>query len=269
MANTFVTTKHIARQTLPRLLEQLVFPNLVYRDFSSQFMAGAGDTIRIRKPVTLVAQDFSQGTPVVEQDVTDSTIDVTLDKLATVDVGFGAIESATNVDDLNRLVIEPAAIALAQKINGDGLALAGLISQTCGVAGTTPDALADFADAARVLDDAGVPAGMRRGVWDTAAMAKFRQLGDIVNADKSGSTEALRAGSIGNIFGIDNYMAQGVVTHTLAGAGTTVGEVLFNLDEGHAVGKIELHEDNIGRRRKYDMLATRGARWCHATCRMP
>ena len=41
-------------------------------------------------------------------------------------------------------------------------------------------------------------------------MAAFRQIGAIVNAEKSGTTAALRAGSIGNIFGIDNYMAQGV-----------------------------------------------------------
>ena len=34
MANTLVTLKTIARQALPRLIDNLVFPNLIYRDFS-------------------------------------------------------------------------------------------------------------------------------------------------------------------------------------------------------------------------------------------
>ena len=54
----------------------------------------------------------------------------------------------------------------------------------------------------------------------------FRKAGDIVNAEKSGSTEALRRGSIGVIFGIENYMSQGVKTHsggalTAGGTGAT------------------------------------------------
>ena len=36
MANSFVTLKTIARQALPRLIDNLVFPNLVYRDFSEE-----------------------------------------------------------------------------------------------------------------------------------------------------------------------------------------------------------------------------------------
>lgn len=34
MANEFVNVKEIARHALPRLMENLVFPNLVYRDYS-------------------------------------------------------------------------------------------------------------------------------------------------------------------------------------------------------------------------------------------
>ena len=32
MANQFLTIKEVARQALPRLIENLVFPNLVYKD---------------------------------------------------------------------------------------------------------------------------------------------------------------------------------------------------------------------------------------------
>ena len=210
MGNSFLEIKNIARQALPRLIENLVFPNLIYKDYSNDYEVGKGATIQVRKPVVLTASDFDASTGVTAQDVTETSVEVTLDKLATVDVEFGAVARATNVDDLNRLFIEPASVALAEKINSDGLALYKDIKQTVGTAGTTPDGLDDFANAAKVLDNAKVPTALRRGVWDAEAMAKFRQIGDIVNAEKSGATEALRRGSIGNIFGIDNYMAQGV-----------------------------------------------------------
>ena len=38
MPNNFLEVKNIARQTLPRLVNNLVFPNLVHRDFSNDFV---------------------------------------------------------------------------------------------------------------------------------------------------------------------------------------------------------------------------------------
>lgn len=217
MANEFLSIKNIARLALPRLIENLVFPNLIYRDYSNAYEVGKGATVQVRKPVTLTASEFDASTGTSAQDVKETSVEVTLDKLATVDAEFGAISRATDVDDLNRLFIEPAAIALAEKINSDGLSLYKDIPYYTGTAGVTPNSLAAFANAAKILDEHKVPTAMRRGVWDPTAMAAFRQLGDIVNAEKSGATEALRAGSIGNIFGVDNYMAQGVKTSTSTG----------------------------------------------------
>lgn len=50
MANSFITIQEIARAALPRLIENLVFPNLVYKDFSNDFSRNLGDTIQVRKP---------------------------------------------------------------------------------------------------------------------------------------------------------------------------------------------------------------------------
>lgn len=242
MANEFLSIKNIARQALPRLIENLVFPNLVYKDYSEDFEVGKGATIQVRKPVVLTASDFDDVSGVSAQDVKEKSVEVTLDKLATVDVEFGAVARATSVDDLNRLFIEPAAAALAEKINADGLALYKDVNNVVGTAGTTPDGLDDFANAAKALDKNNVPTTKRNGVWNPDAMAKFRQIGDIVNAEKSGATEALRAGSIGNIFGINNYMAQGVKTsHTPTGAGT----VKIDNASGYAAGTVDIHVDGV------------------------
>lgn len=214
MANTFLDVKEIARQTLPRLIENLVFPNLVYKDYSDDFEVGKGATVQVRKPVVLTASEFNESNGVSAQDVTETSVDVSLDTLATVDVEFGAMARATSVDSLNRLFLEPAAAALAEKINADGMNLYKDIPYTAGTSGTTPSGLETFAEASRVLDNHKVPQVGRRGIWDPDSMAEFRKAGDLVNVEKSGTTEALRRGSIGVIFGIENYMSQSIKTHT-------------------------------------------------------
>lgn len=213
MANEFVTVKNIARHTLPALIDNLVFPNLIYKDYSEAFVAGQGATIQVKKPVILEAQDFDAAEGVTSQDVKEESVEVTLDKLATVDLEFGAIERATNVEDLTKLFLEPAAIALAEKINRDGLALYKDIPNIAGKAGTTPSTLEDMAAVRKALNAQKVPVTGRNAVWDTEADAKFTTIPAIVNAEKSGSVTALREGSIGRIFGLDNYMSQAVRTH--------------------------------------------------------
>lgn len=214
MANEFITVKEIARQILPRLIENLVFPNLIHKDFSQEYVTGKGATIQVKKPVILTAKEFNESQGTSAQDVKEESVDVTLDKLATVDVEFGAIQRATNVDDLNRLFLEPAAVALAEKINSDGLFLYKDIPYAVGTAGTTPSKLTDLANVRKMLNRNKVPVAGRVAVWDPEADANFTTIDAIVNAEKSGSTAALREGSIGRVFGLDNYMAQGVKQHT-------------------------------------------------------
>lgn len=214
MANQFLTIKEVARQALPRLIENLVFPNLVYKDYSDTFQK-RGDEIQIRKPAKLEAKEFDAAKGVEMQDIDDSqTVTVKLDKIATVDVEISALESALNIDNLNRQFIEPAAVALAQKINSDGLALYKDIPYVCGTPGTTPSKLEDITAVRKVLNANKVPTSGRRAVWDVEADAAFTTIPAIVNAEKSGSTAALREGSIGRLFGLDNYMSQAVKHHT-------------------------------------------------------
>ncbi|MEG2658718.1 MAG: P22 coat protein, partial [Clostridiales bacterium] len=67
----------------------------------------------------------------------------------------------------------PAAIAIAEKINRDGLALYKDIPSFCGIAGTTPAALDDLAAARKVLNINRAPIAPRFGVWDPEADTNF------------------------------------------------------------------------------------------------
>lgn len=213
MANSFITIQEIARAALPRLIENLVFPNLVYKDFSADYERNLGDTIQVRKPVVFEAQEFDPSSGTSAQDIVETSVPVTLDKIATVDVEITAIQGATNINDLTRQFLEPAAVALAQKINSDGLALYADIPYIGGTAGTTPDGLDDLAAVRRILNANKAPVTPRYAVWDTDADAGLVTVPAIVNAEKSGSTEALREGSLGRVMGLDNYMSQAVKAH--------------------------------------------------------
>lgn len=257
MANQFLTTKEIARAMLPILQDNLVFPALAYTDYSDTF-SKKGDTIQVKKPPVYVADEFSDNISV--QDVKEESVLVTLDKIADVSVALSAKEMALNVEDFSEQVLKPAAIAIAEKINADGLSLYKDIPYTCGTAGTTPSTLEAFAEAGKALNDAKAPFSMRYAVWDSAALAKFQTIPAVVNAEKCGSTEALRDGSIGKILGMENYMSQQVCKHTTGTISATSGlSLLEAADAGDTSITIEASAGSLsGNVKKGDVFVLGG-----------
>ena len=221
MGNTFLTTKEIGLMALPVLQENLVMPMLANVDYSNTY-AKKGDTIQVKRPAVFVADEF--GSTINLQDINPFPVLVKMDKIADISVEVTATQLALNIEDFKAEVLEPAVIALAEKVNQDALDLYKWVPNIVGTSGATPDGLDDFANAAKNLNDAKAPGRQRYGVWDTGATAKFQILDAIVHADKSGTNEALREGSIGKIFGMENYMSQAVKTHT-AGGYTSLADV--------------------------------------------
>ena len=239
MANNFVSIKDFARAALPRLIEHLVFPNLIHKDYSDDFAARKGDTIQVRKPVVLSAREFDPQQGVTTQDIVETTVDVSLDRIATVDVGIEALQGATSMEDLTRVFIDPAAAALAQKINADGLKLYQDVYASVGTAGETPASLSAFADARKQLNLQKAPVSGRVAVWDAEADAAFTALDPIVHAEKCGSTQALREGSIGRVMGMDHYMSQAVAQHETGITAATAVKVNGSVAEGSTTLSID------------------------------
>ena len=211
MANFDFSVKRVAREALPFLCDNLVFPNLIYRETADAPAAKQGDVVSVRCPVKLEATDFNEEDGVTPGTLRPNLVDVKLDHLATVDMQVGAIEAACDFDSVVKTFIEPAAAALAQKINAEGLALykdiPGVVNEAHEVS------LDDFAEAACILDERRVPAGNRYAVWSPSAARALKQIPAVVNAEKCGSNTALRTGAIGKVFGIENYTSQAVATH--------------------------------------------------------
>ena len=221
MPNTLITMQNIAREILPLLRENLVMPETVNRDYSSDFV-GKGAVIQVEKPAVFIADEF--GTTINLQTITEPFVSVTMNKIADVSFSVTAREMALSIPQFRTKYLKAAAAAIAEKVNQDGLNLYKDVYNFVGASATTPDALEDFANSAKKLNDSKAPLMDRFAAWDTASTAKFQVLDAIVNAEKSGSTEALRTGAIGNINGFSNYMTQAIKTHT-AGGFTSLADV--------------------------------------------
>lgn len=223
MANKFLTADLIAREALPMLSDNLVAPNLMYKDYANTFQK-QGDTIQVKRPNIFVANDFAVGGAISVQDLNQFPVYVTLDQIADVSVELTAREMAMNFEDFNSEILAPAIIAIGEKINGVGLGLAKQVPYWTGTAGTTPATLAPIANAMRILDTNKAPQSMRRAIWDEYANATLLQLDTLVEQDKAGTSQALRESAMGRIYKFDNYMSQGVQTHT-AGGYTALADV--------------------------------------------
>lgn len=228
MANNLLSMQIIAREALPILMDNLLMPNLIHKDYSNDF-ANVGDTVQVKRPAVFTAKDFDPATGVEIQDVNNGKILVTIDKWSDISTEVTSKELALDIADFKREVLEPAMVGLAEKINTEGLELYKDIPYFSGTAGTTPDALTDISDIRKMLNTNKVPSSMRNAVWDVDADAKFTQLDALVNVDKSGSPAALREGSIGRVYGLDNYYSQAVATHT-AGGYTALADVTSTVD---------------------------------------
>ena len=221
MPNTFITMQNIARTVLPLLKQNLVMPATVNKNYSEDFI-GKGDTIIVEKPAVFVADEF--GGTINLQNITEPSVAVKMDKLADVSFKISQKDLTLSMPEFATKYLASAAQAIAEKINQDGFKLYKRVPKFTGTAGTTPSSITAFTQARKILNDNKVPLMDRYAAWDTAAEAKFLELDAILNANKSGSTEALRAGAIGDIVGFKNYMSQAIPTHA-AGTYTALADV--------------------------------------------
>jgi hypothetical protein len=120
-------------------------------------------------------------------------------------------EAALSLQDLRTQLIDPAMRAHAQAVDAD---LSGLYVDIPGYQAETGTAvLADLAALDKMLNVNKAPMVLRNLVVDPATKAKYIVLDAVLNAEKSGSTDALRLASMGWIMGLESFMSQNVKTH--------------------------------------------------------
>ena len=211
MANAFITPTVVAKNALATLYNSTVFLPLVWRDFDPEFTgAKVGDAVTIRKPATLSVSEFS--TSISVQNATESSTTVTLDKFPDVSFQVTAKDKTLELEDFSKQLIQPAAEALSQYVDADiaenlvDAAEGGGGGGTVTWSNSTPSTVfTGEGGAVSKLGRANLPDSDRYAVFSPEGTGKCLAESLFVEADKSGSTDALRNASIGRVFGFETY----------------------------------------------------------------
>src|SRR4051794_39825434 len=175
VANAIV--KLVAVDALPALMGNLIMGNLVNRDFEPT-LAQAGDTVNVPIPPTLVANNLAEGGSVITQNPNIGNASIVLNTHAEATFQIPDVTKVLAVPDLLKLYMQPAVIALAEKIETDLLNLYSQFSANpiVGASGTAiTEAAVDSAETA--LFNAKVPASHPKYlIVDGSTYSQLRQI---------------------------------------------------------------------------------------------
>lgn len=240
LANAIV--KLVAADALPALMGNLVMGNLVNRDFEPT-LANAGDTVNVPIPPTLVANNIAEGGTVQTQNPNLGNAQIVLNTHAEATFQIPDVTKVIAVPDLLKLYMQPAVIALAEKIESD---LLGLYSQFTanGPVGTAGQSLTEAAlEAAETsLFQAKVPASTQKYlVVDANAYSALRQIPRFSEYSTAGDAglRSLVDGTVGKLKDFFVFRSQfisktgstPVNVHNLAFAKNAIGLVMRRLPQ--------------------------------------
>jgi hypothetical protein len=240
LANAIV--KLVAVDALPALMSNLVMGNLVNRNYEP-VLANAGDTVNVPIPPTLVANNIAEGGTVQTQNPSLGNAQIVLNTHAEATFQIPDVTKVLAVPDLLRLYMQPAVIALAERIETD---LLNLYSQFTAnpILGTPGIALTETTvDAAETsLFQAKVPTSASKYfVVSPATYSELRQIprfSEYYSAGEAG-LRALVDGSVGKMKDFFIFRSQLVsqtgatppTTHNLAFARDALGLVVRRLPQ--------------------------------------
>ena len=230
-----------AQETLAQLMKKSVMIGLVHRDFSSE-IAQQGDTVNTRMPGTLTADDVNLSALAAETP-TATNVAVTLDTWKYVRFAIDDKTASLSMKDLVTEFMEPAAIALRDKVEASLMGLIADIGQYVGTAGDPPDSVTDFAEIKKAMDSFYIRSDGRVCVLSPAAELDYHTVFYAANTLGDGGRE-LRTGELGQKFGISFFGSTEIPS--LATAGTNDGAGLIDNGAGYAAGTTTIHVDGLG-----------------------
>ncbi|MBL8229033.1 MAG: hypothetical protein JNL98_11170 [Bryobacterales bacterium] len=240
VANAIV--KLVAVDALPALMGNLVLGNLVNRDFEPT-LASAGDTVNVPIPPTLTANNIAEGGSVVAQSPNLGNAQIVLNTHAEATFQIPDVTKVLAVPDLLQLYMQPAVVALAEKIESDILSMYSQFTANTpvGTGGTAlTEASVDAAETA--LFQAKVPsASPKYLVVDGNAYSALRQIPRFSEFRTAGEAglRALIDGSVGKIKDFYVFRSQfvpktgssPVTTNNLAFTKNAIGLVVRRLPQ--------------------------------------
>ena len=228
MANTFITPDIIAREALMVLEDQIISPQVMDTSRAADFTgAKVGTTVKVRRPVGFAADTYTNsgesGSNVTIQQATESTIDLTLEKLFDVSFEVTNTQLTTDIDDFNSRLLVPAMSALAEAVDsyalGKMINLGGNVFPHADV--SAPNSTADMAAIIEAMNNQMIPMTNRKFVVSPSMQTSLYNISEFVKANESGNVSPLTEAQLGRFMGLDMVMSQNLATFDAPGAATT------------------------------------------------
>lgn len=234
--------KLVAADALPALVGNLIMGNLVNRDYEPT-LAQAGDTVNVPIPPTMVANNIAEGGTVNPQNPNIGNAQIVLNTHVEATFQIPDVTKVLAVPDLLRVYMQPAVIAIAERIESDLLGLyASFTANTpVGTAGTPiTEAVVDSAETA--LFSAMVPPSQSKYlVIDSNTYSQMRQIPRFSEFQTAGEggLRAIIDGTFGKIKDFFVFRSQfiaktgssPITTHNLAFVRDAIGLVIRRLPQ--------------------------------------
>jgi P22 coat protein - gene protein 5 len=239
VANAIV--KLVAVDALPVLVGNLVMGNLVNRDYEP-VLAHAGDTVNVPIPPVMQANNIAEGNPVTLQNPSLGNAQIILHTHAEATFQIPDVTKVLAVPDLLKVYMQPAVVAIAEKIESDLLNLYAGFTTNAAVgtpATTITEATIDAAETALFLSKV-PPSEKKFIVVDAAAYSAWRQIPRFSEFQCAGDAglQTLIEGTIGKIKDFFVFRSQFVpktgsplTTHNLAFTKDAIGLVVRRLPQ--------------------------------------
>ncbi len=240
LANAIV--KLVAADALPALMGNLIMGNLVNRDYEP-VLAHAGDTVNVPIPPTLVANNIAEAGTVQPQNPSLGNAQIVLNTHCEATFQIPDVTKALAFPDLLKAYMQPAVIALAERIETDLLNLYSQFTANTAVgapATAVTEAVVDSAETA--LFQAMVPVSAPKYlVVDSSTYSQIRQIPRFSEYYTAGDAglKALVEGNVGKMKDFFIFRSQFVAhtgvatvnTHNLAFTRDAIGLVIRRLPQ--------------------------------------
>jgi hypothetical protein len=223
MAHTILTPSVIAKEALMQFKNSMGLSRSINHSYSKDFAqkgAKIGTSERIRKPNMFQVTD---GATYSAQDITEDYFTLTIDSQKHVGFEFTSKELSLSIQDFSKRYVGPAAVALANKVDVDGNAVAAKnIFNAVGTAATTPSALLTYLEAMQKVHESAGPQDDRYAyLINPAAQTKIVDALKGLFADQSEISKQYKRGRMGIAAGGEWIMSQNLYSHTSGQRGGT------------------------------------------------
>lgn len=235
-----------AMESVAILVENMVAPTLVHRDFDMLFQKH-GDVVNTRQPAEFTAKRKT-GATVTTQDATATNIPVTLDHHVHVSFLIGDGDESKSFKNLVEEYLRPAVIAMARY--ADQVVLGqyyNFLGNQAGYIGglTSSNAVNLISNTGLVMNRNKAHQTGRQMIWTPEAEALIIQNPTFHEADKVGDDgTALREASLGRKLKFTHWMAQNMAEVQALASPAETGTAV-DLPAGYAKGTTTIHVDGF------------------------